>query len=140
MAYQVNLVVDGLGDSDYGVELLDFSFQCRREIAHNQKVSGTVMAGTIYCTFDAALEKCPIFEWMVTNTVIKNGTIQIYDEDHEGSPREIVFKDAKIGEYGESFTKAGNANNLINLTIAAEKITIWDKDFDNTKPSPIRSS
>lgn len=109
--------------------VIDFSYNFNRDIDASGRPSGIVRGGTVQLTIESSKSTfLPI--WMVAEqNKTKSGEILIYsDKDDTKDIKKIVFNDAFLIEYGESFSWQGGENMMETFVVSAREIKVESAD------------
>jgi len=75
-----------------------------------------------------------LFDWMISPTQTKSGTITFYRRDTMSKLKTLEFTDAHCVDYYETFDHVGANPMQIQLTISALEIKLNDSEFRNNWP------
>lgn len=75
-----------------------------------------------------------LFDWMISPTQLKNGTITFYRRDTMSKLKTLEFTDAICTDYYETFDHAGEMPMQIQFTISAYELKLNDSSFTNNWP------
>ena len=75
-----------------------------------------------------------LFDWMISPTQTKNGTVTFYRRDTMSKLKTLEFTDAHCVQYRETFDHTGDNPLTIVLTISARELKLNDSDFKNNWP------
>src|SRR5882757_7561009 len=75
-----------------------------------------------------------LFDWMISPTQTKSGTITFYRRDTMSKLKTLEFTDAHCVDYYETFDHIGQNPMQIQLTISALEIKLNDSEFKNNWP------
>jgi hypothetical protein len=75
-----------------------------------------------------------LFDWMISPTQTKSGSITFYRRDTMSKLKTLEFTDAHCVEYYETFDHVGDNPLQIQLTVSAREIKLNDSDFKNNWP------
>jgi len=75
-----------------------------------------------------------LFDWMISPTQTKSGTITFYRRDTMSKLKTLEFTDAHCVDYYETFDHVGENPMQIQLTISALEIKLNDSEFKNNWP------
>lgn len=75
-----------------------------------------------------------LFDWMISPTQMKNGTITFYRRDTMSKLKTLEFSDAVCIDYYETFDHAGITPMQIQMTISAHELKLNDSEFKNNWP------
>jgi Hemolysin coregulated protein Hcp (TssD) len=75
-----------------------------------------------------------LFDWMISPTQTKSGTITFFRRDTSSKLKTLEFTDAHCVDYYETFDHTGDNPMQIQLTISAHEIKLNDSEFKNNWP------
>ncbi len=75
-----------------------------------------------------------LFDWMISPTQTKSGTITFFRRDTSSRLKTLAFSDAHCVDYYETFDHIGDHPMQIQLTVSAHEIKLNDSDFKNNWP------
>ncbi|HEX9513139.1 MAG TPA: type VI secretion system tube protein TssD [Puia sp.] len=75
-----------------------------------------------------------LFDWMISPTQLKNGSITFYRRDSMSKLKTLEFTDAVCIDYYETFDHAGETPMQIQLTLSAHELKLNDSEFTNNWP------
>lgn len=75
-----------------------------------------------------------LFDWMISPTQIKSGSITFFRRDTMSKLKTLEFTDAHCVEYYETFDHLGDHPMQIQLTMSARELKLNDSEFKNNWP------
>jgi len=75
-----------------------------------------------------------LFDWMVSPTQTKSGSIVFYRRDTNSKLKTLEFTDAHCVDYYETFDHVGNNPMQIQIELSAREIKLNDSEFKNNWP------
>jgi hypothetical protein len=75
-----------------------------------------------------------LFDWMISPTQIKSGSITFFRRDSMSKLKTLEFTDAHCVDYYETFDHLGDNPMQIQMTISAREIKLNDSEFRNNWP------
>lgn len=75
-----------------------------------------------------------LFDWMISTTQTKNGTITFYRRDSSSKLKALEFTEAHCVDYYETFDHTGDNPMQIRLKLSAREIKLNDSEFKNNWP------
>jgi hypothetical protein len=75
-----------------------------------------------------------LFDWMISPTQTKSGTITFFRRDTSSKLKTLEFTDAHCVDYYETFDHTGDNPMQIQLTISARELKLNDSEFKNNWP------
>jgi hypothetical protein len=75
-----------------------------------------------------------LFDWMVSPTQTKSGTITFFRRDNMSKLKTLSFADAHCVDYYETFDHAGDNPMQIQVCLSAHEIKLNDSEFRNNWP------
>jgi type VI protein secretion system component Hcp len=88
-------------------------------------------------TIDLVIESsgaADLFDWMVSATQTKNGTITFYRRDTMSKLKTLEFTEAFCVDYYETFDHQGKNPMQIQLTLTAREVKLNDSAYKNNWP------
>ena len=76
-----------------------------------------------------------LFDWMISPTQTKKGTITFYRRDNMSKLKTLDFEDALCVDYYEVFDHIGDNPMQIQLTLSAREVKMNDSEFKNNWPA-----
>ncbi len=134
MAINAKLFIEGHSkEHDGGIPVISYSLSFNQSVDESGYISSKVRAGLIHVSI-LATEDAEIIHWMLSNTETKNGRIEFTGFVPDGSAgsrdkRKLVFKDALLVDYSESYNELSNI--MINMSLSARQITIAGERFES---------
>jgi len=75
-----------------------------------------------------------LFDWMISPTQTKNGTITFFRRDTNSKLKTLEFSEGHCVDYYETFDHVGDHPMQIKLTVSAREIKLNDSEFKNNWP------
>ena len=75
-----------------------------------------------------------LFDWMISPTQTKSGTITFFRRDSNSKLKTLEFGDAHCVDYYETFDHIGDHPMQIQITLSAKEIKLNDSEFKNNWP------
>jgi len=75
-----------------------------------------------------------LFDWMISATQTKNGTITFFRRDTNSKLKTLEFTDGHCVDYYETFDHIGDHPMQIQLTVSAREVKLNDSEFKNNWP------
>jgi len=75
-----------------------------------------------------------LFDWMISATQTKNGTITFFRRDTNSKLKTLEFTDGHCVDYYETFDHVGDHPMQIQLTVSAREVKLNDSEFKNNWP------
>jgi len=128
MSFTAAMQLDG-----EAINVLDCQFSFTQDVDHNGKPAARPTGGQITVTLesDGGTE---LFDWMVSNTKTKSGSIVFYRRDALSKLKELKFADAYCINYEERFHASGEIPMQVQITISAKEVRLNSSAFQNPWP------
>jgi hypothetical protein len=75
-----------------------------------------------------------LFDWMISPTQTKSGSITFYRRDTMSKLKTLEFTDAHCVDYYETFDHVGDNPMQIQVTLSSREIKLNDSEFKNNWP------
>ena len=75
-----------------------------------------------------------LFDWMISPTQTKKGTVTFYRRDNMSKLKILEFADAHCVDYYETFDHQGDHPMQIQLVLSARDVKLNDSEFKNNWP------
>ena len=75
-----------------------------------------------------------LFDWMISPTQTKSGTITFFRRDTNSKLKTLDFTNAHCVDYYETFDHIGDNPMQIQLTLSSHEIKLNDSEFKNNWP------
>ena len=75
-----------------------------------------------------------LFDWMISPTQTKSGTVTFYRRDNMSKLKILEFADAHCVDYYETFDHQGDHPMQIQLILSARDVKLNDSEFKNNWP------
>jgi hypothetical protein len=75
-----------------------------------------------------------LFDWMVSPTQTKSGTITFFRRDNLSKLKTLSFTDAHCVDYYETFDANGEAPMQVQVTLSAKEVKMNESQFKNNWP------
>src|ERR1700744_2504287 len=128
MSFIAKLTMDG-----EEMNVLHCGFRLSQMTDANGKPTAVPQGGSINLLVESA-GSTDLFDWMISPTQTKSGTITFYRRDTLSKLKKLKFNDAHCVDYYETFDHTGDNPLQIQLTISAHEIKLNDSDFKNNWP------
>ncbi len=113
MSFQGKLQIDGKP-----FNLLKFKLGLNQSIDQHNRPNSTSRGGVFSITIESSNNNA-MLEWMISPSMMKNGTITFSRRDNASSMRTVKFTDAFCVNYTENFDAINEHPMYIDLTISA---------------------
>ncbi len=120
-------------DDDDEMNVLHCGFRFTQMTDSTGKPTAVPQGGTINMLIEST-SSTDLFDWMISPTQTKSGTITFYRRDTMSKLKTLKFTDAHCVEYYETFDHTGTNPLQIRLTISAHELKLNDSDFKNNWP------
>ena len=121
MSLTARLHIEGHSNEDTGSPVLSCDFGFAQEIGANGAPISHIRGGIINLSI-RGIDDPELLQWMIGENSWKNGRIVFSGVTSTGPGRTILFNNAYLVKYQESFT---NQNDIvIQLTISAERMEV----------------
>ncbi|NML36609.1 hypothetical protein HHL17_05305 [Chitinophaga sp. G-6-1-13] len=128
MSFKAVLNIDG---EELNVLECDFTFSQHTD--HNGKPAARPKGGNINLKVESAGET-HLFDWMISNTQTKNGSITFFRRDSMSRLKELRFTDAYCVGYTEQFNAANDQPLQIQLSLSARELKLNNSVYQNPWP------
>ncbi|PZP51082.1 MAG: hypothetical protein DI598_04060 [Pseudopedobacter saltans] len=125
MSFLAKLNVDG-----NELNVLECSFSFSQDINAIGQPSSIPVGGTVELTVEST-GGTNLFDWMISATQVKSGTVTFYRRDAMSKLKELIFKDAHCIDYNEHYKHNGEFPMQTTITISANVLTLNDSQFKN---------
>ena len=75
-----------------------------------------------------------LFDWMVSATETKNGTITFYRRDNMSKLKTLQFTDAHCVDYHETYDHNSESPMQVQITLSAKEVKLNESKFKNNWP------
>lgn len=89
--------------------------------------------GTIQLTIESSAGT-DLFDWMVSPTQTKSGSITFFRRDNMSKLKTLEFSNAHCVDYYETFDHVGDNPMQVQLLISAHEVKLNDSEFKNNWP------
>lgn len=89
--------------------------------------------GTIQLTIESSAGT-DLFDWMVSPTQTKSGTITFFRRDNMSKLKTLEFTNAHCVDYYETFDHVGDNPMQVQISISAHEVKLNDSEFRNNWP------
>ena len=125
MSFLAKLMVDG-----QVFNILQCNYRFKQNIdAIGQPVSIT-MGGQMHLTIES-MRGNTFYDWMISPTMMKSGSIVFYRRDTMSKLKELVFNDAYCIEYNERYNHEGEYPMQIDIELSAKEFILDESAFKN---------
>ena len=128
MSFKAVLNIDG-----EEMNVLECRFSFSQNTDHNGKPAARPKGGTINLLIESAGETS-LFDWMISNTQTKNGSITFFRRDSMSRLKELKFTDAYCVEYSELFNSNNEQPLQIQLTLSSREVKLNNSTYQNPWP------
>lgn len=118
------------------MNVLNCHFSFTQSIDHNGKPAARPKGGLVTVMLESG-NNTDLFDWMISNTKLKSGSIIFYRRDALSKMKELRFTDAYCVEYHESFVAAGETPMQVQLTLSARELELGSSRFQNPWPAGV---
>jgi hypothetical protein len=115
------------------INVLDCQFSFAQGTDHNGKPASRPTGGQITVTLESD-GTTELFDWMISNTKTKSGSIIFYRRDALSKLKELKFTDGYCVNYEERFQSSGEYPMQIQITISAKEVKLNSSAFENPWP------
>lgn len=129
MSFKATLQLDGKEHT-----VLDCTFSFSQGIDHSGKPTAKPKGGVITLTIESNSET-ELFDWMISSSQTKSGTIIFYRRDALSKMKELKFTDAYCVDYRETFRADGENPMHIQLVLSAKSLALGGSNYQNTWPA-----
>ncbi|PZP52276.1 MAG: hypothetical protein DI598_01115 [Pseudopedobacter saltans] len=119
-----------LSVEDQTSNVLFCSFRFTQVTDEIGKPSTVPRGGSITLTVEST-GNVSLFDWMISPTQMKSGTITFYRRDAMSKLKELSFTDAHCVDYQETFNSTGEFPMQIDIVLSAKKLSLNGSDFEN---------
>ncbi|MCW3462839.1 type VI secretion system tube protein TssD [Chitinophaga nivalis] len=131
MSFKAILRIDG--DE---MNILECRFSFTQHTDHNGRPAARPKGGTISLLLESAGET-GLFDWMISNTRMKSGSITFFRRDAMSRLKSLQFRDAYCVGYTEQFYASGEQPLQIQLTLSAREISLNNTVYQNPWPQSV---
>ncbi|HVI46866.1 MAG TPA: type VI secretion system tube protein TssD [Chitinophaga sp.] len=128
MSFKAVLNIDG-----EELNVLECSFSFSQSTDHNGKPAARPKGGTINVLVESAGETT-LFDWMISNTQTKNGSIIFFRRDSMSRLKELKFSDAYCVAYTEQFNAFNEQPLRIQMTLSSRELKLNNSLYQNPWP------
>lgn len=89
--------------------------------------------GSIMLTIEST-GKADLFDWMISPTQTKSGTVTFYRRDSMSKLKTLNFTGAHCIDYQEEYVHDGKYPMQINVVLSAKELKLNDSEFKNNWP------
>ncbi len=129
MAFLAKITIDGSTE----MNVLNCSFRFAQSTDATGKPSSIPQGGFVSLIVESTKET-EIYDWMISSTSLKNGTITFYRRDTFSKLKTLDFTEAYCVDYNESFDHKGEHPMQIAFTLSAKKLKLNNSEFENNRP------
>jgi Hemolysin coregulated protein Hcp (TssD) len=115
------------------MNVLHCSFRLSQNIDATGKPSAVPQGGAVNLLVESN-GNTDLFDWMVSPTQTKNGTITFYRRDNMSKLKTLDFSDAYCVDYYETYDHNTDTPMQIQLTLSAKEIKLNESQFKNNWP------
>lgn len=128
MSFIAKLQVDG-----EEINVLSYSLHLSQATDTTGKPTAIPQGGTIILSVEST-GTTDLFDWMISPTQTKNGTITFYRADSMSKLKAVEFKTGHCVDYQENFTHNTDIPMQIMITISAKEVKMNESQFKNNWP------
>lgn len=128
MSFLAKLELDG-----EEMNVLRCGFRFTQGIDVTGKPTSTPQGGTINIVVEST-GNTNLFDWMISPTQTKNGTVTFFRRDTSSKLKTLEFTDGYCVDYYETYDHSGENPMQIQLVISALEVKLNDSDFKNNWP------
>ena len=129
MAFLAKLSIDGGAE----MNVLNCDYRFTQATDATGKPSAITRGGYVSLVIESTKDT-EIFDWMISPTSVKNGTITFYRRDVLSKLKTLEFAEAHCVDYHESFDSKGLHPMQLTFTLSAKKLRLNDSEFKNNWP------
>lgn len=115
------------------MNVLHCGFRFSQATDANGRPTAVPRGGTINLTVEST-GGTELFDWMVSHTQTKNGTVTFYRRDTNSKLKTLDFTEGHCVDYYETFDSVGDSPMQVQLTVSAHSIKLNDSEFTNNWP------
>lgn len=130
MSFKATMMLEG-----EEMNVLECHFSFRQTTDHSGKPSNKPRGGTVRIVIESG-GTTQLFDWMISNTHTKNGTITFFRRDALSRLKELHFSDAYCVKYGEHFNASGTYPMQIRMKLSARELVLNHSVYRNQWPQP----
>ncbi len=128
MSFLARLEIDG-----EEMSVLHCSFRFSKSVDTTGKPVSIPKGGLIKLTIEST-GNTQLFDWMISTTQTKNGTITFFRRDASSKLKALEFSEAYCVDYFETYNHLGDFPMQVELLISAMEIKLNDSEFVNNWP------
>jgi hypothetical protein len=128
MSFIAKITIDG-----EELNVLHCGFRFSQVTDFTGKPTAVPQGGTINLVLESN-GSTNLFDWMISPTQTKSGTITFYRRDSMSKMKTVEFSDAHCVDYYETFDHDGTNPMQLQINISAHEIKINDSEFRNNWP------
>ncbi|MFT4023904.1 MAG: type VI secretion system tube protein TssD [Flavihumibacter sp.] len=128
MSFIAKLSVDG-----EEMNVLYCNFRFSQVIDPTGRPSSIPKGGTVNLTIEST-GKVDLFDWMISTTQRKNGTVTFFRRDTMSKLKTLEFTDAHCVDYAETYQHEGAFPMQINILLSAKELKLNGSAFRNNWP------
>ena len=128
MSFLTKLQIDG---SEHNVLHCSFNFSQLTDAIG--KPSSIPIGGKVKVTVESTGDT-ELYDWMISPTMTKSGTITFYRRDTMSKLKVLAFTDAHCVEYHEEYHHQGEYPMQISIILSAKELNLNGSDFKNNWP------
>ncbi|SMD44119.1 hypothetical protein SAMN00777080_2734 [Aquiflexum balticum DSM 16537] len=125
------LAVLKLDEEEYRILYCSFAFH--KEIDPTGKPISIPLGGVLEIKLESN-RKTNFYDWMISPTLVKSGTITFFRRDEMSRLKSLEFNDSHCIAYKETFDHLGENPMMIELKLSARELKINDSTFYNNWP------
>lgn len=118
MSFLAKLEIDG-----ESMNVLEFQCTIGQEIDKTGKPSADPSGGNLRMVLEST-KSTMLFDWMISNSLTKNGKITFFKRDAMSKMREFNFNEGYCVKYDEYFSSVSNTPMQIEVMISSKEIIL----------------
>jgi len=115
------------------INVLECQYSFSQHTDHNGKPAARPIGGSVTVLLESDGDT-NLFDWMISNTQTKSGSIIFYRRDAMSKMKELKFTDAYCVEYFEHFNASGEIPMQVKLVLSAREVQLGSSTFQNPWP------
>jgi Hemolysin coregulated protein Hcp (TssD) len=128
MSFIAKMTIDG-----EDINVLHCGFRFTQATDATGKPTAIPQGGLVHITLEST-GGTELFDWMISPTQTKSGSITFYRRDNMSKLKILEFSDAHCVDYFETFDHVGENPMQIQLSLSAKEIKLNDSEFKNNWP------
>jgi hypothetical protein len=128
MPFIAKLKVDG-----EEMNILQCAFRFTQSTDNTGKPTAVPQGGAVTLVIESN-GSTNLFDWMVSPTQTKSGTITFFRRDNLSKLKTLSFSDAHCVDYYETFDHSSDSPMQVQLTLSAKEVKLNESQFKNNWP------